>query len=129
VAERIARLTRRGEYLRVAGAGRKWVAPGLVLQVLRREPATCDLPEAARLGFTASRKVGIAVRRNRARRRLRAAAAEIMPRHAAPGHDYVLIARGATPERPYAALIEDLRIALRRLGVYRESDAAGRGGA
>lgn len=127
--ERIARLKRRGEYLKVAGAGRKWVAPGLVLQVLRREPARCDLPEAARLGFTASRKVGIAVRRNRARRRLRAAAAEIMPLHAAPGHDYVLIARAATPQRPYPALLEDLRIALRRLGVYREDGTAGHGAA
>jgi ribonuclease P protein component len=134
----LPRLTRRSEYLRVAAAGRKWVAPGLILQVLRREaggapdgrdaailpPGVAVTGPTVRLGFTASRKVGIAVRRNRARRRLRAAAAQIMPCHAAPGHDYVLIARAGTPSRPYATLVEDLRTALRRLGVYCEGDGA-----
>jgi ribonuclease P protein component len=117
----VARLKRRREFLEVAGAGRKWVTPGLILQVLRHAGAAEEgAPAALRLGFTASRKVGIAVVRNRARRRLRAAAAEILPRHASSGHDYVLIARAATVDRPYAALVEDLRTALHRLGVWRE---------
>jgi ribonuclease P protein component len=130
VARAIAHLTRRGEFLKVAGAGRKFVAPGLILQVLRRadppEGAAVDaaagMQSGVRLGLTASRKVGIAVKRNRARRRLRAAAA-VLPEHATEGHDYVLIARAATVERPYPALIEDLRTALRRLGVFREAAA------
>ena len=123
IAPAVPRLKRRAEFLRVAGAGRKFVAPGLILQVLRRDAATAagewsgDLP---RVGYTASRKVGIAVLRNRARRRLRAAVAEIMPGCAAPGHDYVLVARAATVKRPYAALVEDLKTALRRLDVFRE---------
>jgi ribonuclease P protein component len=128
----LPRLKHRAEFLRVAGAGRKFVAPGLILQVLRREPASAAVPndgmppdgtlgDAKRVGYTASRKVGIAVARNRARRRLRAAVAEIMPGCAAPGHDYVLVARAATLKRPYAALVEDLRTALRRLDVYREA--------
>jgi ribonuclease P protein component len=119
----IPRLKHRAEFLRVAGAGRKFVAPGLILQVLRRDPALAAVagsPDAKRVGYTASRKVGIAVARNRARRRLRAAVAEIMPGCAAPGHDYVLVARAATLKRPYSALIEDLKTALRRLDVYRE---------
>jgi ribonuclease P protein component len=135
VAEPIARLKRRAEYLKVAGAGRKFVAPGLILQVLRQEaersgeaaviasPSPAAPSQPLRLGLTASRKVGIAVQRNRARRRLRAAAAEILPVHASAGHDYVLIARAATVERPYQALVEDLRTALRRLGVYRDRPA------
>jgi ribonuclease P protein component len=106
------------------------VALGLILQVMRRAgaaPAVTVLAagvpvDALRLGFTASRKVGIAVLRNRARRRLRAAAAEVLREHASPGHDYVLIARAGTVGRPYAALLEDLRTALRRLGVYRSGD-------
>ena len=119
----IPRLKHRAEFLRVAGAGRKFVAPGLILQVLRRDPAGVAVPgadDAQRVGYTASRKVGIAVARNRARRRLREAVAEIMPYCAAPGHDYVLVARAATVKRPYAALVEDLKTALRRLDVYRE---------
>jgi ribonuclease P protein component len=131
VATAIPRLQRRAEFLRVAGSGRKWAAPGLILQALRRDadprsaaPAGNPVPPV-RIGFTASRKVGIAVARNRARRRLRAAVDEVMPKHATPGHDYVVIARGATLTRAYPALVEDLRTALRRLGVYRaESDGS-----
>lgn len=120
----IARLKRRAEFLRVAGSGRKSVTPGLILQALAR-PAGAVSPEgsAPRIGFTASRKVGIAVERNRARRRLRAVVDQVMPLHAAPGHDYVVIARAATMGRPFAALASDLEKALRHLGAYREAPA------
>ena len=124
---RIARLKRRSEFLRVAGARRKWAAPGLVLQARRHEPGEATpgaAPGALRIGFTASRKVGIAVERNRARRRLRAAADEIMPLHALPGHDYVLIARAETAARPWPALLADLAAALRRVRAWRDASAA-----
>jgi ribonuclease P protein component len=115
----IARLKRRAEFLRVAGKGRKSVTPGLILQALRR-PAGGDSGAAAlRVGFTASRKVGIAVERNRARRRLRAATDRLMPLHAAEGHDYVLVARAETIRRPFAALLGDLEAALKQLGAWR----------
>ncbi len=119
----LERLRRRADFLRVAGGRRKWVAPGLILQTLPRGDAD-PAPAVLRVGFTASRKVGIAVVRNRARRRLRAAAAAVMSAHAAGGHDYVLIARAATPSRPYAELVGDLETALRRLGTWRETSAA-----
>ncbi len=66
------------------------------------------------IGFTASKKVGNAVARNRAKRRLRAAVSAVMPKYAAGGHDYVLIGRKATLQRPYADLLTDLMRALRR---------------
>lgn len=75
----IGRLKRRAEFLQVAAANRKWVAPGLILQV-RRQPSTesesDDAPRAAelepvRVGFTASRKVGNAVVRHRLKRRIK----------------------------------------------------------
>jgi ribonuclease P protein component len=133
----LPRLKRRSEFLRVAGARRKAVTPGLILQAMQRPPAeTAAAVKAtgsaqggdpsqppARIGFTASRKVGNAVLRNRARRRLRAVAAEILPLHAAPGHDYVLIARGETVVRPYPLLVEDLKKALRRLAAFRDGPA------
>ncbi len=75
---------------------------------------------AARVGFTASRKVGNAVVRNRAKRRLRAAAAEILARDGRCGTDYVLIARAGTGERRYAELLDDLASALRQ--VTRQAD-------
>jgi len=114
----IPRLKRRPEFLRVAGKGRKWAAPGVVVQALRR----AEPEPPIRVGFTASKKVGNAVARNRARRRLRAAAAAILPRHAAPGHDVVLIARDGTIGRPYAALLEDLKLALGRIGALRRAE-------
>lgn len=119
---RFGRLKQRKEFLRVAAAKRKWVAPGLLLQV-----AVSPDPERAgahalgrRVGFTASKKVGNAVARNRAKRRLRALAREMMGEHTIPRHDYVLIAREDTVERSYTLLRADLEKALRRLGVWRD---------
>src|SRR5690606_19388611 len=66
----LGRLKRRPEFLRVASEGRKWSMPGLVLQASRRAPDDSCTTEPARVGFTASRKVGGAVERNRAKRRL-----------------------------------------------------------
>lgn len=68
-----------------------------------------------RVGFTVTRKVGNAVVRNRARRRLRAAAQDAICEHGRPGHDYVLIGRQATVTRSYGNLVADLRSALSRL--------------
>ncbi|HZT17806.1 MAG TPA: ribonuclease P protein component [Dongiaceae bacterium] len=110
----LPRLTRRADFLRVAAGRRKWVAPGLVLQA-----AAGPASEGMRVGFTASRKVGNAVARNRARRRLKAVSAAVLPVHARAGHDYVLIARAGTLTRRYQGLIEDLEEGLRRLGVHR----------
>jgi ribonuclease P protein component len=118
------RLRRRGEFLRVAEAGRKCAVPGLVLQACpdgRTPGGQADAPGAGlRYGLTVSRKVGGAVVRNRVRRRLRAVAESVLPRHAAPGHDYVLIGRSTTANRPFAALLEDLTTALRRVRAYRD---------
>lgn len=123
---RIGRLLRRPEFLAVAGARRKWAAPGLILQA-RRHDDRQHPPEGGppvRLGLTASKKVGNAVARNRARRRLRAAAREVLTTHAAPGHDFVLIARTETLRRRYADLLADLGAGLRRLGAWRDEPPA-----
>ena len=72
--------------------------------------------ERVRVGFTVSRKVGNAIRRNRARRRLRAVVAEVLPEHGRAGCDYVLIGRAGTLDRSYADLLADLRTALARIG-------------
>jgi ribonuclease P protein component len=117
MAAPVARLTRRPEFQRVSERGLRAAAPGLVLQALRRPEG--DEGAAIRLGLTASRKVGGAVERNRARRRLRALAREVLPRLGAPGHDYVIVARRETVKREWPRLKDDLESALGRLAPRR----------
>jgi len=105
---RVERLTRRADFLRTA-RGRVAHAPGFVLQA--RDRAAEDA--VIRVGFTCSKKVGNAVARNRAKRRLREIARLDLPGHGQPGWDYVLIGRReATARRPFEALRADLRAAL-----------------
>lgn len=106
-------LRKREEFLAIAKSGRKWVTSGLILQMGR----TSTDETAIRFGLTASGKIGNAVIRNRARRRLRALAGEILPAHAICG-DYVLIARASTVTRTFPDLRQDLTTALQKLEAW-----------
>ena len=118
----LGRLLKRRQFLAVAAANHKWAAPGLVLQVHDNQVETSPANRGIRVGYTASRRVGGAVSRNRAKRRLRAAAARILPDKAAANTDYVIIARTNTLARPYAKLLDDLEIALKKVDAYRGND-------
>lgn len=107
----LGRITKRDDFLKINKDGKKWVSQSLVLQAL---PNSYD---KIRVGFTVTKKTDAsAVNRNRMKRRLRAAAADILPQHAAPAHDYVLIARAAAAERPYDTLCKDLKWCLEKMG-------------
>lgn len=123
MAARLDRLKKRADFLRVAALRRKWAAPGLILQAA---PASgTDLQaDSLRVGFTVSKKVGNSVCRNRARRRLKAAVAEVFPAHASLGLDYVVIGRKETLDRPYSLLLQDLLAALKRVGALQKTAPA-----
>lgn len=106
-------LKKRGDFLAAARARRAPV-DGFLLQA--RERAATEPATGLRVGFTCSKKVGNAVTRNRAKRRLRALAREVLKQQGLPGWDYVLVGKpAATVTRAYDDLRADLIKALRRI--------------
>ena len=107
----ISTMRHRPEFLRAASA-RRQSAGGFLVQARYRN----DGAPGVQVGFTASKKIGNAVFRNRAKRRLREVARAVLPHLGQPGWDYVLVARpGVTVDRPYAQLLVDLETALRAI--------------
>ncbi len=99
-------LTKRSEFLFVREGA--YSAKGAVVIQCRANPAH----DRVRYGITATKRIGNAVTRNRAKRRLRVVARTLLAELGRPGHDYVLIARDRTPVRDWSKLLEDARRAL-----------------
>ena len=110
----IGRLKTRAEFLHVKG-GARFVAPSLILQARRRVANEGSDLHVARFGFTATKSLGSAVTRNRARRRLKEAVRLAGSAAAVEGYDYVLIARSGTVQRSFTELIKDLERALAKV--------------
>lgn len=98
-------LTKRADFVRASGAHRQGMA-GIHLQARKRKP---DEASGIRVGYTCSKKVGNAVARNAAKRRLREVARTVLPAMGQDGWDYVLVGRkDTTTSLPFAQLISDL---------------------
>jgi len=108
----LERLRHRPDFLRCA-RGLRWSSSALTLETTPT-PQAYFRADTIRVGFTATKKtIGGSVERNRAKRRLRAAAAALLPLYGVGGNDYVLVARAATLTRPFADLLEDLAVTLK----------------
>ena len=108
---RSGRLKKRPEFLYVAGKGNKWVSDSVIVQSIETDNG------GVRFGYTATKKIGNAVIRNRAKRRLRAAILEISRSEKLKSADIVLIARDKTKDQPWDKIIKDVRWCLKRLDI------------
>lgn len=109
-------MKKRADFL-AASRARRQASRAFVLQARRRGKDEVKVPETlVRVGYTCSKKVGNAVARNRAKRRLRAAAHEVLPQMGRPGWDYVLVGRkDETAAIDFQQLLADLRAAISRI--------------
>lgn len=104
-------LRKRADFLAIAKTGQRGIAQSVTLQY-RAQPES----NMIRVGFTATKKLGNAVVRNRSKRRLRAAIHEVLKEKPVAPCDIVLIAREGLAERDYPTLLQDLRYCLRKAG-------------
>ena len=110
---KLGMLKKRSEFLYVREGF--YSAKGAVVVQMRKHPTRTD---GILVGFTATKKIGNAVIRNRAKRRLREIARELLPEFGLLGYDYVFIARSAgqgregTTARLWPDLLDDTRKAL-----------------
>ncbi len=105
-------LKKRGDFIRASNAQRQGT-PGIHLQARKRATGEAT---GMRVGFTCSKKVGNAVARNRAKRRLREVARIVLPQSGRDGWDYVLVGRkDVTATLPFTTLINDLTRALQKV--------------
>jgi ribonuclease P protein component len=112
------RLLLRKDFLAAARSPSRAVKACVVQMRVRAD----DKP--ARVGFTVTKKLGNAIKRNRIRRRLKEAVRTALHDDFRPGRDYVIIGRAATEGRDFAALVSDIRSALDTLHAHTRSSAA-----
>ena len=105
----LGKITKRSDYVK-ASRGRYIKTSSLFLQKVKR-----DDKKIPRYGVTASKKIGIAVERNRAKRRIRHAIKEVLPKYGKNGYDYVVVATTKTNKASWKTILNDLEKAFREI--------------
>ncbi|MEN2494492.1 MAG: Ribonuclease P protein component [Hyphomicrobiaceae bacterium hypho_1] len=132
----ITTLKERVDFMRVRG-GRRYSTPAFLIECKLRHNTTNmhtkqDLPNndnedvkkaifGPRFGFTVTKKLGNAVKRNRVKRRLKAVVSEIALQSADPRYDYVMLARNPALFRKFSDMVTDMQSALQRLHGFQKN--------
>ena len=105
----LSKITKRSDYVK-ASKGEYIKTSSLFLQKFKR-----DDKKNPRYGITASKKIGVAVERNKAKRRLRHAIKEVIPKYGKNGYDYVVVATIKTNKVSWKSVLNDLEKAFREI--------------
>jgi ribonuclease P protein component len=107
----ITTIKKRSDFLLAAKSGFKFVKPTIVVQIRKRN----DDSNLIRVGFTATKKIGNAVIRNRTKRRMRVLAHKYLKEFGVTGCDYVFIGRDNAYKADFVIIINDVKHSLKRL--------------
>lgn len=107
------RLTRRADFQRVRRAGKSYAHPLVVLIALPGETAQTQV------GVSASRLIGTAVQRNRAKRLIRAAISSFLP-ELTPGYQLLILARAPINRAVYGDVQREIGELLHRADLLKE---------
>lgn len=116
-SNKITLLKKREDFVRVAKSGIKSVQKGLIIQAAPFPSNFTNNNSQInfRLGFTATKKIGNAVKRNRTKRRLRELARIIMCKNFYENFDFVVIGRYNTADLPFDVLLKNFDKALNEI--------------
>lgn len=110
--EKVITLKKNKDFRRIYVKGNSFVSPFVVTYIHKNRSSE------NRLGITTSKKIGNAVKRNRARRVIRQAYNELLP-NLNNGYDFVFVARGKTPFVKSTDILNVISSQLKKAGVLK----------
>ena len=107
--QKIDKITKRSDYLR-ASKSKYFRSNSFIIQFYNRAD---DL--GPRYGVTATKKIGNAIKRNKAKRRIRNLVKDLLPKYGKNGYDYVFIAKENLINEDWEVLKEESTSVLKDL--------------
>lgn len=112
---KIVSLNLNSQFRRLYKKGKSYVTPTMVVYAIKNNQGE------NRLGITAGKKVGGAVERNRAKRRIRELF-RVSQGNLQKGYDFCIVARGFTVNAPHGKVVQDFRTSVKKLGVWKDEE-------
>ena len=121
-------VTKSAEFKKISNKAAKFYSKTILLLCcptsniyLKDEKTGKNFENFCRTGYTVSKKIGNAVARNFAKRRLREAFKELVADYGKNHYDYVIIARREIANSDYKKILSDLRFCMKNIGRKNET--------